>query len=105
LDVVGIPTSVQAREVASEAGIELTTLEETNGHIDVVIDGADQFMGSGLVKGGDAHAREKIVASAAGRFLAVVDETNQSDRIDAAVPVEGERAHADTLQALVGRDI
>ena len=89
LDIVGIPTSLQARELAVDAGIELTTLHETGGHIDVVVDGADQFAGADLIKGGGgAHAREKIVASAAARFLAVVDETKQSDQLDAPVPVE-----------------
>jgi ribose 5-phosphate isomerase A len=89
LDIVGIPTSFQARELAVDAGIELTTLQKTGGHIDVVIDGADQFASADLIKGGGgAHAKEKIVASAGDRFLAVVDETKQSDQLDAPVPVE-----------------
>ena len=66
LDIEGVPTSFQAREVAVEAGIELTTLDETGGRLDVAIDGADQFAGADLVKGGGgAHAREKVVDTAA----------------------------------------
>jgi ribose 5-phosphate isomerase A len=89
LDVQGIPTSFQARELAREGGVSLTTLDETDGHVDVAIDGADQFAGADLVKGGGgAHAREKIVDSAADRLLVVVDPTKEADVLDAPVPVE-----------------
>ncbi|WP_136689787.1 ribose-5-phosphate isomerase RpiA [Halorhabdus amylolytica] len=89
LDIVGVPTSFQAREVAIEVGIELTTLDETDGHIDVTIDGADQFVGADLIKGGGAaHAREKIVASATDELVIVVDETKRADVLDEPVPLE-----------------
>lgn len=89
LDIAGIPTSFQSQELASDMGIELTTLDETKGHIDIVIDGADQFAGADMIKGGGgAHAREKIIASAGDRFLAIVDETKQSEQIDGTIPVE-----------------
>lgn len=89
LDVRGVPTSYQAREVAIEAGIELTTLDETGGHVDVAIDGADQVAGADLLKGGGAaHARETVVDTAADRFLVVVDPTKRVDVLDRAVPVE-----------------
>jgi ribose 5-phosphate isomerase A len=89
LDVRGVPTSYQAREVAIEAGVELTTLEETGGHVDVAVDGADQVVGTDLVKGGGAsHAREKVVDLAADRFLVVVDPTKRADVLDHPVPVE-----------------
>ncbi|MEF8852996.1 MAG: ribose-5-phosphate isomerase RpiA [Haloarculaceae archaeon] len=89
LDVRGVPTSFQARDVAVEAGIELTTLAETGGHLDVAIDGADQFAGADLVKGGGgAHAREKVVDSAADELLVVVDPTKEADVLDHPVPVE-----------------
>jgi len=89
LDIVGIPTSFQAREVAIEVGIDLTTLDETGGHIDVTIDGADQFVGADLIKGGGAaHAREKIVASATEELVIVVDETKRGDVLDEPVPLE-----------------
>jgi len=89
LDVRGVPTSHQAREVAIEAGIELTTLAETGGGVDVAVDGADQVAGADLVKGGGAsHAREKVVDLAADRFLVVVDPTKRADVLDYPVPVE-----------------
>ena len=89
LDVLGVPTSFQAREVAVEAGVELTTLDETDGRLDVAIDGADQFAGPHLVKGGGgAHAREKLVDTAADRLVVVVDPTKEADVLDRPVPVE-----------------
>jgi ribose 5-phosphate isomerase A len=87
LDIEGIPTSFQSRERASEAGIPLTTLDEATP--DIAIDGADQFAADALVKGGGAaHAREKVVDSAADRFLVVADPTKEADALDHPVPVE-----------------
>jgi ribose 5-phosphate isomerase A len=87
LAVEGVPTSFQAREIAIEAGIDLTTLDEAS--VDVAIDGADQFAGADLVKGGGgAHAREKVVDTAADRLLVVVDPTKEADVLAHPVPVE-----------------
>ncbi|MEF8784837.1 MAG: ribose-5-phosphate isomerase RpiA [Haloarculaceae archaeon] len=87
LDIEGIPTSFQSRELAHEAGIELTTLDESSP--DIAIDGADQVADGHLIKGGGAaHAREKIVDTAADRFLVVVDARKFADELDAPVPVE-----------------
>ncbi|RLI31527.1 ribose 5-phosphate isomerase A, partial [Candidatus Bathyarchaeota archaeon] len=74
-DVMGVPTSYQAASVALEAGLPLTTLDE-NPRLDVAIDGADQVDASlNLIKGGGgALTREKVVASAADRYVVVVDE-------------------------------
>lgn len=87
LDIEGVPTSFQSRELAREAGIPLTTLSESRP--DVAIDGADQVASGALVKGGGAaHAREKVVDTAADRFLVVVDPRKESDTLDHPVPVE-----------------
>lgn len=87
LDVQGIPTSYQSRTTAREANIPLTTLEDATP--DLAIDGADQVADGQLIKGGGAaHAREKLVASAADRFLVVVDHTKEAQTLDEPVPVE-----------------
>ncbi|QLD89751.1 ribose-5-phosphate isomerase RpiA [Natronomonas salina] len=87
LDVRGIPTSYQSRQLAREVGIPLTTLEDATP--DVAVDGADQVADGDLIKGGGAaHAREKLVDAAADRFLVVVDETKRARTLDLAVPVE-----------------
>ncbi|WP_336325834.1 ribose-5-phosphate isomerase RpiA [Halovenus sp. HT40] len=87
LDITGIPTSYQSRQRAHKAGIPLATLEDDRP--DIAIDGADQFAGTTLIKGGGAaHAREKIVDSAADRLLIVADPTKEAEILDHPVPVE-----------------
>jgi len=87
LDIEGIPTSFQSQELAREAGIPLTTLDKATP--DLAIDGADQVADGQLVKGGGAaHAREKLVDSAADRLLIVADPTKEAGVLDHPVPVE-----------------
>ena len=90
-DVMGVPTSYQAASVALEAGLPLTTLDE-NPRLDVAIDGADQVDASlNLIKGGGgALTREKVVASAADRYVVVVDEGKLAEvlGVGQVVPVE-----------------
>jgi ribose 5-phosphate isomerase A len=93
LDIRGVPTSHQSREVARAAGIPLTTLADATP--DIAIDGADRIAGLDapgrvdLIKGGGAaHAREKFVAAAADRFIVVADSTKLVSRLDSAVPIE-----------------
>lgn len=106
LDVLGVPTSFQSRELAREAGIPLTTLEEAS--VDIAIDGADQVAADGaLVKGGGgAHAREKLVDTDADRFVVVADPTKLVERLNAPVPVEvlpdARRPAADAVRAAGG---
>jgi ribose 5-phosphate isomerase A len=88
LDVVGVPTSFQSRELAREVGVPLRALDEVDG-IDLAIDGADQVSGFDLVKGGGAaHAREKVVDATADRFVVVADPSKRADVISHPVPVE-----------------
>ena len=87
LDVRGVPTSHAARRVARDAGVPLTTLADATP--DVAIDGADQVADGDLLKGGGAaHTREKVVDTAADRFLVVVDASKRVDVLDAPVPLE-----------------
>jgi ribose 5-phosphate isomerase A len=87
LDVRGIPTSYQSQQLAREVGIPLSSLEEASP--DLAIDGADQVAAGDLIKGGGAaHAREKLVAAAADRFLVVVDDSKPAGQLHRAVPVE-----------------
>jgi len=87
VDVEGVPTSFQSRQLAIDAGIPLTTLEEAS--VDIAIDGADQVAGTALVKGGGAaHAREKYVDANADRFVVVADPSKEADALDHPIPVE-----------------
>ena len=90
LEVIGVPTSEQTARQATQAGIELSTLDETP-RLDLTVDGADEI-GPGLVMikgGGGALLREKIVAYASERMLVVADETKVVDALGAfPLPVE-----------------
>jgi ribose 5-phosphate isomerase A len=80
LKVRGIPTSVQSQKLAEECGIPLTTLDQVD-HIDVDVDGADEFDPQlRLIKGGGgALLREKIIASVSRKFIVVADASKQVD--------------------------
>ncbi len=90
-DILGIATSVRTRELALQAGIRLTTLED-HPIVDLTIDGADEVDPNGdLIKGhGGALLWEKIVAAASRRYVIIVDESKVVDRLGStcAVPVE-----------------
>jgi ribose 5-phosphate isomerase A len=117
LSVEAVATSHQSRALAREAGVPLASLADV-ARVDMAIDGADQAThpnratddaahGSAsddahgstpdhaahesvhLIKGGGAaHAREKVVAAAADRFLVVVDDTKLASALSHPVPVE-----------------
>ncbi|MGB9930622.1 ribose-5-phosphate isomerase RpiA [Haloarcula amylolytica] len=87
LDVVGVPTSFQSRQLARDCGIPLADLDDVS--VDLAIDGADEVADGHLIKGGGAaHAREKIVDASADRFLVVADPTKEAERLSVPVPVE-----------------
>ncbi|MFL6333921.1 MAG: ribose-5-phosphate isomerase RpiA [Pyrinomonadaceae bacterium] len=71
-----VPTSRRTEEQAQGLGIPLVTLGEV-GALDIAIDGADEIgPGLALIKGGGgALLREKLVASAAGRFVVIADSS------------------------------
>lgn len=104
LSVAGIPTSYQSRWLAIENDVPLTTLDQ--GTPDIAIDGADQVDDDGyLVKGGGAaHAKEKIVDTAADRFVVVADPSKLRDPLDYPVPLEVLPDAADTVKRAV-RDL
>ncbi len=89
IELMGIPTSYQSFFLARDCGIPLTTLDE---HLpDLAVDGADEVDPElNLIKGGGAaHTLEKIVDSAAGKFLVIVDESKQVKQLgDFPVPLE-----------------
>jgi ribose 5-phosphate isomerase A len=89
MKVRGVPTSRATAALAAQHGIPV--VEDLVGAIDLAVDGADEVDPSlGLIKGrGGALVREKLVAAAAKRFVAVVDESKVVDRLGkGALPVE-----------------
>ncbi len=84
--IEGLPATRAAGAVSSSvdtthrllaAGMRVVGLEEIGGRVEMYVDGADQVDPLlRLIKGaGGAMAREKVVASAADRFVCIVDET------------------------------
>ena len=89
MKVRGVPTSRATAELAAAAGIPV--VEDLVGPIDLAVDGADEVdPGLNLIKGrGGALFREKLVAAAARRFVAVVDESKIVPRLgEGVLPVE-----------------
>jgi ribose 5-phosphate isomerase A len=90
-DLVGVPTSTSTADYARTVGIPLSTLDDV-GELELAIDGADEVDPRlNLTKGlGGALLWEKIVETAAQRFVVVVDETKLVQRLGerAPIPVE-----------------
>lgn len=90
LTITGVPTSAAAEALAVEAGIPLAGVDDVP-HIDITIDGADEAdRAFRLIKGGGAaHLREKIVAAASRRMIAIMDDSKLVDGLGAfPLPVE-----------------
>jgi ribose 5-phosphate isomerase A len=84
-----VPTSRRTEVEARRLCIPLVGFAETH-HLDLAIDGADELLPETLtlIKGrGGALLRERIVASAASRFLVIVDHSKLGKRFAERVPV------------------
>ena len=90
LTISGIPTSDATESIAIEQGIPLLSWDDCT-HLDLVIDGADEFDGElHLIKGGGgALLREKIVAEASAGMVVVADASKRVETLGAfALPIE-----------------
>ncbi len=92
LDLRCVATSVATHDHAREVGLHVEPFDGAGSldHLDMAIDGADQVDDSGwVVKGGGAaHTREKRVATAADRFVVIVDSAKLVEHVDGPVPLE-----------------
>jgi ribose 5-phosphate isomerase A len=113
-DLICVPTSEKTADHARRLSIPLIDLDALNPpELDLAIDGADEVAPDlALIKGlGGALLREKIVVSAAQRFVVVVDDRKLVDRLGTKgpVPVEviafGWRALLPHLERLGARPI
>lgn len=84
-----VATSPETARAAHDLGLAIHELDEL-GQLDIAIDGADQIDPRGwLVKGGGgAHTREKIVATAAARFVVIASAEKVVDTLRPPVPLE-----------------
>lgn len=88
LSIYGIPTSFQAKNLAVESKIPITTLDEHD--IDIAIDGADEVNPElCLLKGrGGALLQEKIIDYAAERFVVVCEERKLVEKLGKSSPYQ-----------------
>jgi ribose 5-phosphate isomerase A len=98
-----VATSPATERAARALGLVVEELDAV-GELDIAIDGADQIDPRGwLVKGGGgAHTREKIVASAARRFVVIASAEKAVERLGPPVPLEILRFGAHTTLARLG---
>jgi len=105
LELRCVATSPATEELALGLGMRVESFDgvAAPARLDIAIDGADQVAPSGwVVKGGGAaHTREKVVATAADRFVVIVSSDKLVERISPPVPLELlEYGLAATLQRL-----
>ncbi len=102
IDILGVPTSYQAQELAISCGVPLTTLEQ-HPVLDLAIDGADQIDRNlvAIKGGGGAHAREKVVSYSARWFVIVADASKRAEVLDRPVPLEVLPIAASLVERLV----
>jgi ribose 5-phosphate isomerase A len=89
-DIACTATSKRTHDLATSLGLRVVAPDEI-GHLDVMIDGADEVDPDfNLTKGGGgAHTREKLVARMSDRFVVVIDESKLVDRLGAfGTPLE-----------------
>ncbi len=101
-----VATSPATERAARELGLTVEELDEL-GSLEIAIDGADQIDPQGwLVKGGGgAHTREKIVATAAARFVVIASAEKAVSSLRPPVPLEILRFGARTTLASLGEAI
>lgn len=89
---VYVATSPGTEHDARARGLRVEPFDSLDSfdHLDLAIDGADQIAEDGwlLKGGGGAHAREKLVAAAAARFVVIADSTKLVRVLHPPVPVE-----------------
>lgn len=82
LDIIGVPTSENTKNLCEQLSVPVTTLEEVP-QLDLVVDGADEADTQlNLIKGaGGALLREKIVANASARMIVIADSSKEVEQL------------------------
>ncbi|NIJ08103.1 ribose 5-phosphate isomerase A [Sphingomonas vulcanisoli] len=90
LNIRAVATSLATARAAEAAGITVIAMDD-HASVDLCIDGVDEIdsLFRAIKGGGGAMVREKIVATAAARNIAIADSSKLVDRIGARpVPIE-----------------
>lgn len=87
--IKGVPTSLQIKLIAENAGIELVEADQVH-HIDYVFDGADQINSEKyLIKGGGgALLRENILINLSKKVVIMADASKFVKNFNREVPIE-----------------
>lgn len=86
-----VSSSRASTELLEAQGFDVATLNEAGGRLDLYVDGADESTKRlHLIKGGGgALTREKVLASAARRFVCIVDDSKLVGMLGAfPLPIE-----------------
>ncbi len=104
LNVHAVPTSLQIKLVAEQAGIRLISADQIE-KINVVFDGADQIDSQkNLIKGGGgALLRENILISSAEKVVIMADEAKFVKYFNRTVPVEVHPFARNTVRKFIQR--
>ncbi|HYM66958.1 MAG TPA: ribose 5-phosphate isomerase A [Patescibacteria group bacterium] len=99
-----VATSPATERAARALGLTVEEPDEV-GELDIAIDGADQIDGRGwLIKGhGGAQTRERIVASAARRFVVIASAEKAVRKLGPPIPIELLRFGARYTLAALGQ--
>lgn len=83
-----VVTSLQIRVVSESLGLKI--VDQKDGNIDIVIDGADQIDSDlNMIKGGGgALLKEKILIASSSKFVIVAQSNKFVDRLTMPVPIE-----------------
>ncbi|MBM3906198.1 MAG: ribose 5-phosphate isomerase A [Thaumarchaeota archaeon] len=102
LNIRGVPTSLQIKLIAEQAGIHLISADQV-AKIDVVFDGADQINSKKyLIKGGGgALLRENILISSAEKIVIMADASKFVKNFTRTVPVEVHPFARNTVQKFI----
>jgi len=94
LDLICVPTSLQARELILSNDLKLGSLVEYQ-ELDVAIDGADEVdeQFNCIKGGGGCQTQEKLVAFCAKKFIVIAEEKkkwskNLGDKWEKGIPIE-----------------
>lgn len=101
-NIRGVPTSLQIKLIAEQAGIHLISADQV-AKIDVVFDGADQINSKKyLIKGGGgALLRENILISSAEKIVIMADASKFVKNFTRTVPVEVHPFARNTVQKFI----
>ncbi|WP_076072714.1 ribose-5-phosphate isomerase RpiA [Sphingomonas montana] len=89
LRITAVATSRATEMLAGAHGITVLPFDDVPG-VDLTIDGVDQIdpCRRAIKGGGGAMLREKIVAAASTRMIAIADGSKRVGQLDRAIPVE-----------------